>query len=462
MIINRESVKELTSKLSEPTWLADSRLEAWESYLQTAMPTGRDEDWRRTDIELVDLTRLETRTFEPARAVSAPGDLGSAEFRKVLESFEGGVSGSVFLGTAGGAIHLSPEAAEAGAVFCDIATAVEKHGDLLRRFMLEPGADKGKFGLLTRALFNCGAVLFLPRNASFAKPFVCGIEFSTAAAKSEHGAALFPRILVVAEDNSSADFVLVLSRPAAKSADRGNSVSLASSLIDFNLAAGARINYLEVQDFSSDVFYIERLNSSVARDASFNSLCVALGGKQTKADIATFLKDRGATSKVFGAVLGSNSEKFSYNTIQEHNAPDTTSDINFRVALKDQSSSVYQGIIRVDKVAQRTNAYQSNKNLLLGGEAKADSIPKLEILADDVKCSHGATVGPVDREQLFYLRSRGLTAPEAEELVVLGFFNQILEEFPVQSAMGWLSEVVSGKVFRSAATPTGAKVRAKG
>src|SRR5206468_3944859 len=134
--------------------------------------------------------------------------------------------------------------------------------------------------------------------------------------------------------------------------------------------------------------------------------------------------------------------------VQEHNAPDTRSNINYRVAVKDDATSVYQGIIKVDETAQRTDAFQSNKNLILGGNASADSVPKLEILANDVKCSHGATVGPVDRDQLFYLRSRGLTATEAEELVVLGFFRQVIEAYPLKAAHDWVADVVSRKVFR--------------
>jgi Fe-S cluster assembly protein SufD len=187
-------------------------------------------------------------------------------------------------------------------------------------------------------------------------------------------------------------------------------------------------------------------NCHVSRDARYETLALALGGHQIKSDLATRLDAPGANSDVYGIVLGAGREKYSFNTIQGHDAPDTTSNINFRVALKNQSSSVYQGIVRVDKIAQRTNAFQSNKNLLLDSDAKADSIPKLEILADDVKCSHGATVGPVDREQIFYLMSRGLSEKQAEELVVLGFFRQVVELFSMEEAQSWLSELVATKI----------------
>lgn len=420
MIINRESVKELTTKLSEPTWLADSRLEAWESYLQRQMPTERDEDWRRTDIAKLDLTRLQTETLRKADA------------EPVLKHFAA-------------ATELTDELRAQGVTFCDIATAVEKHGDKIRGYVLDADSAPDKFSLLNRALFNSGVFVHVPRGVAVGTPLLVSLELADNAVGEGFGAAVFPRLIVVAEDNASVDVIVSFTSAGGARVERAET-SLASALVDVHVKPGAKVNYLEVQDFAHNVFYIERLNANVDKDATFNSLSIALGGKQTKADIATFLEAPGSNSSVLGAVLGSDSSKFSYNTIQEHNAPDTTSDINFRVALKDTSSSVYQGIIRVDKVAQRTNAFQSNKNLLLGGDAKADSIPKLEILADDVKCSHGATVGPVDREQLFYLRSRGLTEIEAEQLVVLGFFRKVLEQFPVASVVDWLTEVISEKI----------------
>ncbi len=142
-------------------------------------------------------------------------------------------------------------------------------------------------------------------------------------------------------------------------------------------------------------------------------------------------------------------KRYSFNTIQDHIAPDTSSTINFRVALKDSSSSAYLGTIRVSKEGQRTDSTQSNKNLLLGANAHADSIPKLEILADDVKCSHGATVGPADKEQIFYLMSRGLNNLEAEELIVTGFFRQVVQSCPVDGAGDWINNLVAEKILSS-------------
>lgn len=454
--IDRQRVEELTSKFAEPQWLADNRLHAWEAYLQTPMPSGKEETWRRTDLSLLDLTKLHASNLEVARQVDELPRLPKW-YQAALKHFPN-YAGVLFQTTKnGGYLQIKEELSKKGVIFCDIATAIDKYPDKIQPYLAQE-SDNDKFSLLTRALFNCGAFLYLPANIEIEEPFLFGLGFSAHGNATEHGAAIFPRLFVVAEHHSKANFVYMMGTEDDESSV-GKRISLASTLVDLNIQDGARVNFLEVQEFGPDVFFIEGLNSKVSRDGNFNSLSVSVGGRQTKSDIRTYLQDPGASSSVLGAVFGDANEHFNFNTVQEHNAPDTASNINFKVAVKDQASSVYQGIIRVAKVAQRTDAYQSNKNLLLSGEAKADSVPKLEILANDVKCSHGATVGPVDREQLFYLCSRGLTPPEAEALVVVGFFQQVLESFPLANATAWLSELVSRKVRTAAdSIPAGSSV----
>jgi len=441
--IARARVEDLALRHGEPNWLKESRLSVWESYLNTPMPTSRDEEWRRTDISAVDPSALTTADF---------GEVGTA--RPALPAWFEPVAGSsanpagIFFQATGSAGYLAidPEIARQGVIFCDIKTAVEKHEEKIRPY-LEGRAGRqadGKFDLLNRALFNCGAFLYVPAGLSIEAPFVSGVGFGKAP-EGEGGGAIFPRLIVVAGAGAS---VKVLHAVGSDGAGR-QATSLSSSLSEVYVGEGATVSFLEIQAFADDILSIAKTHNEVMRDGSFRSLSAALGGKQTKADIATFLMEPGAHSDVLGLVLGGGSEQYNFNTIQGHGAHDTTSNINFRVALKDASTSVYQGIIKVDKVAQRTNAFQSNKNLLLGTEARADSIPKLEILADDVKCSHGATVGPVDREQVFYLMSRGLTLPQAEEFIVVGFFKQVLEEFAESYPTEWLAEQFSRKIHET-------------
>ena len=440
--IVRALVNDLASRHGEPTWLTESRLAVWESYLKTPMPTTRDEEWRRTDISEVDPSALTTADFGP---VGSGKPSFPAWFEPVARS-NASPAGLFFQATdSAGYLQIDPEISRKGVIFCDIKTAVEKHEDKIRPY-LDTRANlptDGKFGLLNRALFNCGAFLYVPAGLNLEAPFVSGVGFGRST-RGENGSAIFPRLIVVAEAGAS----LKILHAVGSDRTGRQAVSLCSSLTEIYVGANARVSFLEIQAFGDDVLSIAKTHNEIQRDGSFRSLAAALGGKQTKADIATLLQEPGAQSDVLGLVLGGGHEHYNFNTIQDHNATDTTSNINFRVALKDASTSVYQGIIKVAKVAQRTNAYQSNKNLLLGAAARADSVPKLEILADDVKCSHGATVGPVDREQVFYLMSRGLTLPQAEELIVVGFFKQVLEEFAESYPTDWLAEQFSRKIHQ--------------
>ncbi len=442
--IARETVEELASRLGEPAWLVDCRLAARELYLQKPNPTERDEDWRQTDIGALDLTGMRILSLSsPVVTTEAPANL-PVRIQTGLKHFNK-LSGLLVQSTAsGGHLVFDEDLAKKGVIFCDIFTAVKNHADKVRPALTPADglAEEGKFTLLTRALFNCGLFLYIPKGVHIELPFFYGIELDSTEAVP---AALLPYLVVVAEENSSASLVYT---PGAKISitDGIRPSNLIAQYADLHIGANSKLRFLEVHDYSDNMFMIGTSNCHVSRDARYETLALAMGGRQVKSDLSTQLDAPGATSDVYGVVLGAGHEKYSFNTIQGHAAPDTTSNITFRVALTDHSSSVYQGIVRVDKIAQRTNAYQSNKNLLLDGNARADSIPKLEILADDVKCSHGATVGPVDREQIFYLRSRGLTEQQAEELVVLGFFRQVVEQFSLEAAQSWLSDLVAAKI----------------
>jgi Fe-S cluster assembly protein SufD len=448
--IAKQTVEELASKFSEPSWLVENRLSAWEAYYKTPMPSDREEGWRRTDVAALDLSTLTTANI-PAAVESQKEEKIPSWLKAALSHFNK-LSGTLYQSNkTAGHFNIGSELSAKGVIFCDIATAIIKHSDKIQAHFAGAmnSEEDGKFGLLSKALFNCGLFLYVPRNVEIEAPFFYALDLS----QSESEAVL-PRTLVIAEDNSRVTLAYMIAgqesdkdhKSSANAKERNAGLSLLSQYMEVHVKPGARVSYLEVQQPNSNLFMVNRSNCLVDRDGKYESLTLALGGFQTKSDMATVLRAPGAASEILGVVLGRDQEKFSFNTIQDHSATDTKSDINFRVALKDKSSSVYQGIVRVAKVAQRTDAYQSNKNLLLDGTATADSIPKLEILADDVKCAHGATVGPVDREQIFYLMSRGVTRPVAEQLIVLGFFRQTLEQFPFKQGLKWLSEAVSRKI----------------
>jgi len=201
----------------------------------------------------------------------------------------------------------------------------------------------------------------------------------------------------------------------------------------------ARVEFVSLQNLSRRSWYFASNHASVGRDAELDWVAGGFGSANGKVWIQNDLADRGATSRVTGAYFADGSQHLDYDTYQLHQAPDTTSDFAFKGALRDTAATVWRGMIRVEEGAQKTNAYQENRNLLLSKTATANSIPGLEILANDVRCTHGATLGQVDREQLFYLMARGLSRAEAERLIVRGFFQDVLDRIelePVRTALG--------------------------
>jgi len=446
--ITRARVDNIATQNSEPNWLKEARLEAWETYLQTPMPNSRDEDWRRTEIDALDLSKLNALDLHAPAQKEQPKKLPSW-FQSALTHIEP-VAFIAEAQDSSFASDMSEDLQAKGVVFETIEQALAKHQELIAPYLTKQPTPEveGKFGLMNKALFNSGIFLFVPKGVVIDGAFLTLLHATLP--KGDQGVATFARVIVVAGDSSRLNLVNVLSSDGrSKGQAEPPAYSLANTSIEVHVGQNAKVNYVELQNFGRDIFAVTGNYNHVARDGVFNGLTVGLGGGQLKSDLNTVLSATGAASDIQGVVLGAANEHFSFNTIQEHASPDTSSNINFKVALKDTSSSVYQGIIKVNKIAQRTNAFQSNKNLLLGNEARADSIPKLEILADDVKCSHGATVGPVDREQIFYLMSRGVSASAAEELIVSGFFRQVLETCTISGATDWIFDLVAKKIHAS-------------
>ena len=449
--IAKERVADLAQRNGEPSWLQDSRNAAWEIYFQSPMPTTRDDDWRKTEIDNLDLSTFITVDPLKNKAAKAPAmEILQSALAKLGEPaglFVDDYESQTQFAT------VKPELAKQGVIFLPLTEAIEKHPELVKKIFesSKPLTSDDKFTLMNKALFNSGLLLYVPKNVVVEGPFVSAVNLPV----GQNGQAVFPRVIVVAEANSHVTLVSAFANAETKvkvvgekSTPPTTGTTLSNSFVEINVGQGAKVTVMAVDKLSNAVFAVSRVRTHIHKDGVFNLTTAGLGGRQIKSDIETIMVEPGSHSDIRGVVLGDGSEHFSYNTIQEHTCPDTTSNINFRVALKETSSSVYQGIVKVDKIAQRTNAFQSNKNLLLGTEARADSIPRLEILADDVKCSHGATVGPVDKEQLFYLNCRGLNLKEAEELIVRGFFVQILDDIEIKGAADWVGDLVADKIYK--------------
>ncbi len=288
------------------------------------------------------------------------------------------------------------------------------------------GSDE-KFAAHNAAEWRHGLLVHVPKGVVLEQPLLVRIT------NSVEGGSLFWRLLIVAEPGSR---VSVIEEYASTTPALSGYLNAA---VEIFVEEGAKVEYVSVQNVSRETWHFGSHHAQIARDAELDWVAGGFGSKKGKIRIQNDLAGPGATSRVTGAYFADGVQHLDYDTFQEHIAPNTTSDFAFKGVLNDEASAVWRGMIRVEEDAQRTNAYQENRNLLLSKQAHADSIPGLEIMANDVRCTHGATLGQVDREQLFYLMARGLSRAEAERLIVRGFFQDVLDRIelePVREALG--------------------------
>jgi Fe-S cluster assembly protein SufD len=288
------------------------------------------------------------------------------------------------------------------------------------------GSDE-KFAAHNAAEWQHGLLVHVPRGVVLDRPLYVRVT------NAVDGGALFWRLLVVAEPESRFSVIEEYASASPELAGYSNAV------VELFVEQAAKVEYVSVQNLSRATWHFASHHAWVGRDAELDWVTGGFGSHKGKTRIQNDLDGPGATSRVTGAYFADGAQHLDYDTFQEHIAPNTTSDFAFKGALRDEATAVWRGMIRVEEDAQKTNAYQENRNLLLSPDAHADSIPGLEIMANDVRCTHGATVGQVDREQLFYLMARGLSRAEAERLIVRGFFSDVLDRIelePVREALG--------------------------
>jgi Fe-S cluster assembly protein SufD len=378
-----------------------SRSDLLERYRALPLPTKSDEHWRFTDLAGFD---PDAWIANGATEIAAPATLLDVE-----------ASGVAVVGEAGIRIERAPE----GVRF----EPLDEAHPLLYSLV---GSDE-KFAAHNAAMWRHGLLVEVPKGVVLDKPLYIRI------ANAVEGGSLFWRLLVVAKPESR---FTVIEEYVSASPDLS---AYSNAAVEIVVGEAATVEYVSVQSLSRQTWHFASHHARVDRDAELDWVTGGFGSAKGKIRIQNDLAGRGATSRVTGAYFADGSQHLDYDTFQEHIAPDTTSDFAFKGALRDEARAVWRGMIRVEQDAQKTNAYQENRNLLLSKSAHADSIPGLEILANDVRCTHGATLGQVDREQLFYLMARGLTRAEAERLIVRGFFQDVLDRVelePVRQALG--------------------------
>ena len=381
----------------EPAWLRDRRAEAARAFAATPLPTRALRPWRYTDVTGLDFAR-----YHPtAGSMSIDAD--------------------------------APEGAYAGS----LADADDAREALVRDALgsLTP-ATEGKFQAVNAALWSGGVLVHAPARAAFERPVVAELDVA------DGDAAVFPRVLVVAGEQAEVTVVLRLRS--------GDAPLLAAGVVEIEAAQAARVRLLIDDRWGAETRDYTTVRARLGRDADLQVASLAIGGRVLKQTIEVTLEGEGANSAIRAVALGDDDQHFDFVTLQDHTGPRTTSDVEVKAALAGASRSIYYGITRVGEGAAGAEANQQNRNLLLSNDSKADSDPVLEILtAEVIRCGHGATVGPVDEEALFYLQSRGLDRRTSLQLLVSGFFQTVLRDVRLDGVAEELEETVFAKLARA-------------
>ena len=429
--------------VEEHAVLRSHRRRAWERYQQLPMPTRKSEEWRYTDISKLGLESFAPSLPEPTAAGVAEGAAALDELEAVPESVRDVLArsrerGAVLVEVDGRTVYhrVDEELAERGVIFARLSEVAESHPDLLGKYLFSSEIPPMEEKLWTAhiALLSDGYLLYVPSGVHLDTPvhaFHC---------LTRPGLVTSSHTLVVVEVGAEATLIdEFLSEDLPEP-----SVSLAGA----ELFGGdeATLRYIALQRYGRGVRHFGLQHVTTQRDSRLAGINVSLGGDLARADVTSHLEGAGSESEMLALWFGDREQHFDHHTLQHHAARSAHSDLLYKGALTDSADSVFRGLIRVEPDAQLTDAYQTNRNLLLSDRASARALPNLEIEADDVRCSHGATVGQVEARQLFYLMSRGLSREQAERLLVFGFFDEVLGRIPVEGVRSRIREAIERKI----------------
>ena len=433
--LSAEAVEALSASKNEPEWMRDKRRAAWQLSQELPMPTATDEAWRRTDLRGLDLGQYAALSPQ-VEAVSVREGLPAymAPHLAMPETTVGGVmvhqDGSALWQT------LEADLAAQGVIFCDLDSAVQQHADLVEaHFMTEAvPVDTDAFTALHGALWQGGIFLYVPRGVQVRVPLQALTAHATASGMVQ------PHLLLIADAQSDVTFV---DEQFSQSADLPG---FHNGVVELYLKRGARATYLQLQNWSRRLWGISHQRAVLDADSQLHWAAAGLGSRLYWTSQDVWLRAPGANSKLFGLNFADGRQHLDYQTRQDHTAPHTESDLLFKGVVLDRARTVFRGVLHLRKEAQQTNAYQATHNLLLSPKARADALPILEIEADDVRCKHGSTTGRVDEEQMFYLMSRGLSRQDAQRLIVQGFFETVITEFPVEGVQEKIRLAVEDRI----------------
>jgi Fe-S cluster assembly protein SufD len=426
-MITTEPALILSPFTTAPGWFRELQTSAWAEYQTEPQPARTNELWRFSSVKC-----LELNDYLPAPEFSSdPSQVTSQR------SYRAPAGRLVFANDALVSAELFDSALKkSGVIFTALSDALEKHSDLLREhFMAQPAKlGSAKFAALHKALVRAGTFLWVPRNIEIRAPFEVFhlVEGDCA--------TVYPHTLIIADDNSKVTFVehFVSSNPAHR--------GFACGVNDLVLKPGSKLTYVSLQEWSRSFVSVQVNSTIAARDAEAVNLALNFGGKYSRLESVSRMIDRGARSDMLAITVARGDQEFDQRTLQDHLKADTTSDLLYKNVLNDNARTVFSGLIKVEPGAHRTDAYQKVRNLLLSDDAEANSMPGLEILADDVRCTHGATSGQIEPEELFYLKSRGIDDLAAKQLIARGFLNEVVARLPEAELSEYLQKQLENQL----------------
>jgi Fe-S cluster assembly protein SufD len=414
-----------------PQWFRDQQQAGWAKFDALPYPNRKDQPWRFSNVNALDLSHF---------SFGAP--LTQPERDEILDQSTGldAVAGRLIFAD-DQLVRRDPlpqKLIAAGVILKPLERAIIEHEDLFRRhFMAQPATlGSAKFAGLHEAFVTSGTFVYVPRGLE--------VELPIEIFHWLHGdnAAVFPHTLLIADEMAK---VTVIEHFRSAHPDRAG---FACGVNDLVIGRGARLNYVCTQNWNEKTLAIQINSTSVERDASALSLNVHLGGAYSRFEGLSRLTGEAARSDMLSVSVGNNEQEFDTRTLQDHASPHTTSDLLYKNALTDRARNTFGGLIRVEPHAHFTDAYQTVRNLLLSDDAEANSMPGLEILADNVKCSHGATSGQISENEMFYLLSRGIPAPVAKQLLVSGFLNEVVDRLDHPAITKLVHDLIEAKFVR--------------
>ena len=422
--LTRESVEAYSASLNDPDWMLARRLEALRVLRDTPAPQRSDELWRRVDLSQFKLEQLLATLFTHApvpaaseRPTDAPGWVAHVN----------GVSEGAY---------LDPVLAQQGVIFTDLASALHEHAALLEKHLMTECVklSDAYFAALHGVFMRGGAVLYVPKGVTIQQPLRSLIRQT---ADQRTG---FTHTLVVLDEDAHATLIEEFG------SETGQSQAMVDGVVEIILGKDSRFDYISLQDWGRNVWNFTNERAHLHEGSTLHWVLGGIGAKFTKTLLEADMLGTKSTALLSGVFFTDTKQQMHIDTQQNHIAPECKSDLLYKNALRDESRTVWRGNIRVFPGAQKSDGYQANRNLQLSSHSRADSIPGLEIEADDVRCTHGATVGQIEEEPMFYMATRGVPEVDARRLIVEGFFAPVIDRIPLEETRDRLTEEISKKI----------------